>query len=278
MLAVKIGPDGISRRGAPTYQAEATVLVTQSGFPWGRSTFDQVIPVRGSTPIPRFSDPSRFQYLATLYATLAYGDEVHQLVRRKFGLPPVAPKDEVPGKDPSSRRAPAHAADSTPLPTVTIAGLGPTPKRAMTVANVAMESLRSVIRQQQNRAGIAADSRVELQVVGTPRFATVVKPNRPTTAVMMFLLGLMLTVVGAFIAESRAKRAGQAAAPRTISEPERSEAPAVSPVAAVATDANVERLDRPRSLTTLGEAPRRDDGRDDELRHRGRMRAPGPGV
>jgi capsular polysaccharide biosynthesis protein len=269
-LVIQVGESGIKRRGAPTYQAEGTLLVTQSGFPLGRSTFDD----------QRFSDPSRFAYLATLYATIASGDEVRQLVRRKFGLPPVAPKDEAPGTEPEFTARSGYAADSSPLPVVTIAGLGTTQRRAMTVANVAMESLRTVIRQRQDQARIAANSRVELQVTSTPRFAWVVKPNRPTTAVMVFFLGLMLTVVAAFVAEARDKRAGATASKPAGSLPgalpgATPESPAITQVTAVPAvvgDTNVERLDRPRSLKTLGE-----DDREGAVSERGRLRAPGPG-
>jgi capsular polysaccharide biosynthesis protein len=271
-LLVRIGPDGIQRRGAPIWQAESTVLLTQTGFPWGRTALDEVVPVKGADPVSRFSDPERFQYLAKLYARLAASDEVHTRVRRAFGLPAVVPENEPVGKDPTYTVVSGHAPDSTALPTVTIAGEGETPERAIAVAKVAMESLRTVIRQQQNRADIGADTRVELQVVSTPKEAVVVKPNRPTKAIMGFLVGIMLTVVAAFVAEARVKgERADSTAEGTIPAPEplSDQKPEDAGV--------VERLDRPRSRRTLGDAPARGEG-EGAVGERARMRAPGPGA
>ena len=69
----------------------ATLAITQAGFPWGRSTLDEVVPVRGGTPdltAPRFADPVRLEHLAQVYAQLASGDAIVKAATRG-GVRPV---------------------------------------------------------------------------------------------------------------------------------------------------------------------------------------------
>ena len=70
----------VTYRQSEVWASTSTVFVTQAGFPLGRATFDEVIPVEptdgGTAPsyIPRYNDPNRFSGYAQLYARVATSD------------------------------------------------------------------------------------------------------------------------------------------------------------------------------------------------------------
>src|SRR4051794_22403069 len=78
------------RNGRPTlayrqhilYSGDVTMLVTQAGFPEGRTVY-QTSPTAtasGQVVLPQFADPSRFSDLALLYAQLAMSDSVQRQI------------------------------------------------------------------------------------------------------------------------------------------------------------------------------------------------------
>jgi hypothetical protein len=120
-------------REQETWLSASTLLVTQSGFPWGRAILDDVITVQPkgaeALTIPRYGDPGRYSGLAAIYAQLAKADPVRNSVMAGAGpgsryeaevvksadgsgaLPLLYIKGYGPSSSP--RTAPAHCRCST---------------------------------------------------------------------------------------------------------------------------------------------------------------------
>ncbi|MFN0155191.1 MAG: hypothetical protein ACKVUT_12520 [Gaiella sp.] len=194
---------GLKRKGSATYEGVSTMLITQQGSPEFRSTLDEFVPGKGSPDaVPRFSDPLRFQYLANLYASIISGDEVRSRVRTNLGLPKIPPKDEPPLLDPDYTVTPGRALDGTPLPTLVIAGRGTSDEMATRITNDVARVARQVVAQKQREAAIPESYRIAVVILDRADRAKIVKPNYPTKGIMLFLVGLMLTVGAAFVAEN----------------------------------------------------------------------------
>ncbi|MEP6893356.1 MAG: hypothetical protein ABI927_06200, partial [Gaiellaceae bacterium] len=82
---LKGGSLAISHRQQQQWTSTSTIWVTQAGFPLGRSVYDQYIQTgtaKDLTSVSKFSDPSRFSGLATLYAALVQADGVRRIMLR----------------------------------------------------------------------------------------------------------------------------------------------------------------------------------------------------
>ena len=65
----RVSSEGIGYRTSEVWQSQSLLLLTQPGFPYGRTVFP-------STPAQPAPDPSRLQSLTELYAQLAGSDAV----------------------------------------------------------------------------------------------------------------------------------------------------------------------------------------------------------
>ena len=132
-----------TKASARTWKSEATLFVTQPGFPWGR-TVTKYLPgdiATGKPSIPT-ADPQRLSSLTALYAQLATSEPVAPwlkgIERRHEQLTVTA----VP--------APQY---STPtlLPLLQIAATAPSQARAISLANRASSSFKTWLARQQAR-------------------------------------------------------------------------------------------------------------------------------
>src|SRR5918995_1653839 len=119
----------VTPREAEVWRSDATLFVTQPGFPWGRLGVDgsDFSPADDSSQEqagdgPRFADPDRFVDLAMLYCYLAESDAVRRLMEREAPVngqimaEPVA-SDEGDGLPPvgdSATATSAHGALNPP--------------------------------------------------------------------------------------------------------------------------------------------------------------------
>src|SRR4051812_11150414 len=153
------GKPGFKHRNPIIYSAQARVLVTQSGFPWGRT----ILPSspQGSAPTtttatPSYADPSRFSTLATFYAQLVNGDRIQREVVQPRLQQILFGTVEV---DRTSNEA---------MPFVDVTALAPSPFAAMRLAYSGTRALQSLVAKQQKEASIPDDQRVLLQVLQQP--------------------------------------------------------------------------------------------------------------
>lgn len=173
--------------GSPSFQyrtnelwaGDTILLVTQQGFPWGRST----LPLDGETvggqegSGPGFADPSRLSSLAVFYSQLATSDRVRAdmlmdgPIRGRVEAAPIAA-----GPDGSYGT----------LPMISITGSATSPGGATALSWRAASALRTYIKNQQNSAKIPADQRIFLEVVQKPVKARLLRPRKLTLPIMIF--------------------------------------------------------------------------------------------
>lgn len=186
---------GIRYRAPAVMTATSTLLVTQEGFPWGRSALTEYIKARntGAEPIsvPRFADPTRMEYLGALYTELANGDFVHRRV-----LPEESP--ETDDYAVTTLRAP----DGRTLPLIEITATSTSADRAVEIARGVTANLKRYVQRQQEANDIPAGTRILLPVITSADQAEVLRGPRRTTAIMLFLLGLVGTCFLAFVVDN----------------------------------------------------------------------------
>jgi hypothetical protein len=199
--AVVDGRPTLVYRSPALYQSAVQLLVTQRGFPEGRS-----VEQRG------FADPSRFAGLATLYAQLVMGNE-EQL--RIFG--PTRPQNQ--GVIASALPAPGGTGGF--LPILQITGVAPSRHGAMKLADRAATSFTAYLSRRQAATGVQKSDRVLLERVAGPLKPTVYLVRKPIRPIFVFMLVMMLTVAAAFIRENlRGRRGATAGQPGTLAGPE----------------------------------------------------------
>jgi hypothetical protein len=177
---------GVQHRQAESYQAQATLFVTQPRFPWGR-TVTQYIPGNSAKALPSLptADEDRLATLTALYAQLAVAAPIRAQLQvdqklRKLSVAPVA--------------APPYVNPAI-LPLLTVTAVTPTPAGAVDLANRAATTFQQWLARQQAKAGIPADLRVTIQIVDPAAEATFAAHRSKTLPAVIFL-GLIAATFG----------------------------------------------------------------------------------
>jgi len=189
------GTPALTARDDEVWLSASTLFVTQAGFPWGRTIFDETIEVEGAgdepTLIPRFGDPGRYSGLATLYVELAKGDDVRRAFRAK-APPSVTYQPEV-----------VKSSDGgSVLPMIYMKGFGPSARLAEAAANIAAEEFRRYLASEQVQARISKDRRVSVVVTSKAIPAAIVEPRSIVRPIFLFLLAMMASIGLAFVLEN----------------------------------------------------------------------------
>ena len=191
------GTPKLVHRQDNTWLSASTLLVTQSGFPWGRAILDETIKGAdgGSEPGEirqgRFADPARYSGLAALYSRLAVADEVRAQVQR----------ESTPGQRYDAEVV-QDAMSQTVLPMIYIKGYGPTPQAAEDVANRASLVFRRYLRDLQDKSNILPEKRVDLSVTQKAGATTLFQKRSTVRPIMLFLLVMMAFLALAFTLEN----------------------------------------------------------------------------
>jgi hypothetical protein len=206
MVEVRLvdGSPRFSYRQSEQWQSQATLLITEPGFPEGRKAPNNPQDARqetsGAAPAtPLFADPHRFASLAVLYAHLLRSDSVLELLRSR------GPIDGT--LDASARASQAEGS----LPFVDVLAVSDSPAASMSLATRAAEALRDEIAREQTANGIAADERVLVTMVGHPRSADLTAGRPKAAPVVAFLAVMLLAVAVAFVYENLRPRSLAAA-------------------------------------------------------------------
>lgn len=177
LAVVRVNPSGFSFRQHKLYEADTTLLVTQVGFPWGRTVLP---PDPTSVPAPKngiqYADPSRFASLAVFYARVANGDAVQALVKRDPSL-----RDDLRaqhGQLLATASTPDPSTSNGVLPFVDLQGFAISPHEAVRISTTGAAILRRYIAQQQADAAIPVNERVVLSVFKHPDKVVVAVPER----------------------------------------------------------------------------------------------------
>jgi hypothetical protein len=198
VLAVaKVSFDGgpkLSWRKTETWADSTKLLITQPGFPWGRSVLgtsgeaaadDTSVTGAGVTTTGtdkkgrdvQFADPSRFSYLAWIYSHFLMGDEV----RRSLGtLPPDAEILANPLTAGGNLSAGA-------LPIIGLTTSATTKEAAVKLNAGATQALENYLRDQQDQTKTPTSDRVVVSVVDHPP-AALIKGHSPDLGIIAFIL------------------------------------------------------------------------------------------
>jgi len=183
----KVTTSGLEPRGSSTYSSESQLLVTQVGFPEGRSVLPTPPPVDGLTPQPtgnekelEFADPSRFMTLADLYSTLIVSDEARGLIPEKPSATQII-------------ASPLPAVSGVPvLPIIQLTTTADTAAGAQALNTHTADALRQLLKDRQAKADITPDESVQIQTVNAPSAGTLT--GRPSHAGS--ILALLLCLIG----------------------------------------------------------------------------------
>ena len=203
----------LTPRKQEIWQAEATIFLTQQGFPAGRTEQPLVLKRVGTetAAVPKYSEPLRFTGLAALYARLANGDDVKRRVKQH------------PGTARANYRA-VPTADTTygavtALPMMSIFGSAPTAAEATFVTGLATRIFVEYFQEQQREASIPIEQRLRLEVLNDAGQTVLLDPRKKTLPIVVFLAMMFATMALAFVLEN--------ARPRTmVAPPEAEELPA----------------------------------------------------
>ncbi len=193
-IEVSDGSPRLSYRHAEEWRSQATLLVTEQGFPEGHkapspSEWEQEAPTRTAGD-PGFAEPHRFVELALVYANLVDTDAVRE------SLPTGALRDATLGG------AARGLESGEPIPFVDVVAVAASAEAAKSLARSGAEALRDYVASQEIANGIPEDERVTLRVVAYPREAELVVA-RPTALPLIAFLAVVLIVVAiAFVVEN----------------------------------------------------------------------------
>jgi len=208
----------LAYRHPPTYKSDTTLLITQAGFPWGRSvsTYLPGDEKTGQPSVPA-NDPVRLATLTGLYAQLATSDQVSER---------LSPQERRDGKiTVTAVPAPAYT-QSGVLPLLKLEAVAPTRPQAVALATRATAAFQEWLRGQQDSGGVSAGDRVVVDVISKASAATVATSPKKTTGVIVFL-AIMAAVFGvAMVLENLRPR--RRAEPETAPESAATAAPHIA--------------------------------------------------
>ena len=209
------GGPTLTYRQQPTYQATTQLLVTQRGFPWGRSilptvpgaTSEQAQPTKSGV---EFADPNRFASLAVLYAELLNGELLQARLRKQL------PKGVLLGA-----QAVTNSPTNAVLPLVDVMGTAGSQTLAERTSKLGASFFQSYIANQQVAAKIEPSQRVLLNEVSTQ--SQLVAGRKKTIPIVAFLTVMIGTIGLAFLLENmrpRIQQAGLEKKPDEVVRPE----------------------------------------------------------
>jgi hypothetical protein len=181
----------MTARGSSTWGSDASLLVTQPGFPEGRVTLpqapDQKTDASGqlaATPPGQleFADPNRFGALADLYSQLAISDRVRQRMPEK-PMPTEITASALQG-----------ASGGVILPVIKLTVSAPTKPGVEALNKHLIDALRGVLSEDQAKNSVPVKQRVELATLNAPTAGYMVKGPSHTASILAFLLCLIGTV------------------------------------------------------------------------------------
>jgi hypothetical protein len=191
------GRPSLTPRQAQVWRADALLLVTQRGFPWGSSEQRYIPgnPANGLPPVP-VGDMSRLSSVAMVYSQLADSDEVKADARPK----PVPPDEKIA----TSPYAPASAPPGTVLPMVALSADAATEARAAALVNARVDAFTQLIRAKQEAAGTPERDRILIETLerGRPKAATLIAGRKKTLPLVVFMAVMIVTVGLSFMLEN----------------------------------------------------------------------------
>jgi hypothetical protein len=189
LASYNVTTSGLEPRGSSTYSSQSQLLVTQAGFPEGRSVLPTPPPVDGLTPQPaeddkelQFADPSRFMTLADLYTKLIVSDEARRLIPERPAASQII-------------ASPLPAVSGVPvLPIIELKTTADSAAGAQTLNTHAAEALRELLKDRQAKADISPARSVQIETLNAPSAGTLTARPSHAGSILALLLCLIGTV------------------------------------------------------------------------------------
>jgi hypothetical protein len=225
-------------RKAPVYTSATKLLLTQNGFPWGRTTLpgtgegtgataatgptdDATKPVNGSAP--EFADPSRLANLAWMYSHFLMGDEIRAST-------PNVPEDAIIDAAPLTAGG-NMSAGALPLIGLTISA--PTAADAQRLSKEVPAALERYLTKQQQESRTPGGARVEIAIVNRSKAPLAAPSKAPMMALVMVMMAILAAIALVYVRENLRLQRGVTQAPtpekeRRVVEPMPEPAPKVA--------------------------------------------------
>jgi hypothetical protein len=182
LSTARITPHGLKYRKAEVWQSQTLLLLTQAGFPWGR------------TVQPSGADPSSLAGSTDLYSQFANSDIVRKMMRHD-GAPKTWKINAVPAST-------SNSAYSASLPVIAMFGTAPSAHGAVSAVLLGRKAFLAYVTGQQTAAAIPDSQRVVIQVLQNSTPPELVKPRKKTLPIVVFLAMMTLTVGLALVLEN----------------------------------------------------------------------------
>jgi hypothetical protein len=181
-------------RGSETWSSASSLLVTQAGFPEGRSTLPGSETTADGTTGPgsgggeslEFADPNRLSALASLYAQLATGDRV----RKQLPERPKASQIQAIAVE-------GNASTQLPVIKLTTTAASAEGARALNIHTVA--ALKNVLTTEQSRNDIPPGQRIQVDQITAPAASVLTAGRSHTASILALLLCLLGSIAVAHL-------------------------------------------------------------------------------
>jgi hypothetical protein len=205
----KVSLFDISSRSSTVWTARSEVLVSQEGFPWGRSV-DELLPGNPATGLPArtAADIDRLTRLSVLYAQLANSDPVRRILARSG---PV--RGSIQATPVFAFVNQAENATSFTLPLIRLTATARSSSAAIALSRRSAEALSAYITQQQTKAGIPPRQRAQVEIVRRARGAGALSSSSRFLPVFVFLATVLGVLGLVYVFENRRQS-------RSVSTPE----------------------------------------------------------
>jgi hypothetical protein len=196
-----ISPSGLKTRGTSTYTSQSQLLVTQQGFPEGRSVLPTSPVLGAGTEEPEvdpnrleFADPNRFLALADLYTKLITSDEVLSRI----------PEQPSPAQITAS---PLPGVSGAPiLPIIQLDTLAGSPEAARTLNANTAKALRDLLEERQERNDIRPAQSVQITTLKAPSPGVLSTGPSRTASILALLLCIIGTIAVTHLLENLRNR------------------------------------------------------------------------
>lgn len=202
LATFKFSLEGVSYREPEVWTATSRLLVTQEGFPWGRTVLPgtatgtdasgTAADTGGERSTRVFADPSRFGYLSVVYASFLMGDEIKTMLDR---VPDGAQIVAAPVRD-------GTASNAAALPIIELSTSATNARDAGRLNDAARAALGRYLDREQTRSSTPDEQRVQVEMVAAPAGAALAEGRGLTRPVAAFLLSVLAAMALAYALEN----------------------------------------------------------------------------
>jgi capsular polysaccharide biosynthesis protein len=205
LASYKISGSSLQPRKQPEYTAVSKLMVTQNGFPWGRTTLP------GSTIAPneasgdstdagdakaessvQFADPGRLANLAWMYSHFLMGDQVRSMITHP---PEGMIIDAAPITAGGNMSASA-------LPLIGLTVSAPTAAEAQRLSREVPAALERYLAKEQSESSTPAGDRVEITTINRSQAAIPGKSKAMIMSIVIFMMAVAAAISLAYVLEN----------------------------------------------------------------------------